>query len=207
MCLNMYKAFIKRLLDLLFACIILIIFLPVIIIITFVLAINNNGSPFFVQERPGKNEKIFKLIKFQTMNNKRDSNGNILPDGERITKIGKIIRKLSIDELPQLINVLKGDMSLVGPRPLLIEYLTLYNEKQKQRHKVKPGITGWAQVNGRNAIYWEEKLNLDVLYVNNISFFLDLKILFLTMIKVFKAEGINSNISATMEKFTGTKNN
>ncbi len=194
----MYKAFIKRLLDLLFACIILIIFLPVIIIITFVLTINNNGSPFFVQERPGKNEKIFKLIKFQTMNNKRDSNGNILPDGERITKIGKIIRKLSIDELPQLINVLKGDMSLVGPRPLLIEYLTLYNEKQKQRHKVKPGITGWAQVNGRNAIYWEEKLNLDVLYVNNISFFLDLKILFLTMIKVIKTEGINYNISSTM---------
>jgi lipopolysaccharide/colanic/teichoic acid biosynthesis glycosyltransferase len=161
------------------------------------------NNPFFIQERPGKNEKIFKLIKFKTMNDKTDENGKLLPDKERLTKIGKIIRSLSLDELPQLINVLKGNMSLVGPRPLLIKYLPLYNERQRKRHNVKPGITGWAQVNGRNNISWEEKFELDVEYVENVCFLFDMKILWMTILKVIKREGINSISTATMYPFTG----
>lgn len=166
----------------------------------------NNGKPFFIQPRPGKNEKIFKLIKFKTMNDKRDKLGYLLPDEKRLTVVGKFVRKTSLDEIPQLINVIKGDMSLVGPRPLLVEYLPLYNEEQKRRHEVKPGITGWAQVNGRNAISWEEKFKYDVWYVDHLSFILDLKILLLTIKKVFKREGISSTNAATMERFTGSKN-
>ncbi len=163
----------------------------------------NKGEIFFVQNRPGLNEKIFRIYKFQTMTNKRDSNGNLLPDNERITVLGRMLRNTSLDELPQLLNVVKGDISLVGPRPLLEEYLPLYNVNQKRRHEVKPGITGWAQVNGRNAISWQKKIDFDVWYVQNMSFILDIKILFLTMKKVFLSEGISSGSSATMEKFTG----
>lgn len=163
----------------------------------------NDGKPFFFQSRPGKGGKIFKIIKFKTMNDRKDSNGDLLPDSKRLTKIGALVRKTSLDELPQLLNVLIGDMSLVGPRPLLIEYLPLYNFEQGRRHNVRPGITGWAQVNGRNAISWNEKFNLDVWYVDNLSFNLDLKILLLTFKKVFKSEGINASANVTMEKFTG----
>jgi len=168
------------------------------------LSIANKGAgAFFFQERPGKGEKIFRVIKFKTMNDKCDALGNLLPDNQRLTRIGRLVRKLSLDEIPQLINVLKGDMSLVGPRPLLIEYLSLYNKFQKRRHEVKPGITGWAQVNGRNAISWDNKFKYDVWYVDNISFILDLKIFLMTIKKVFKREGINSQNSVTMEKFLG----
>ena len=164
------------------------------------------GNPFFTQERPGKDGKIFKLIKFRTMTNKKDADGNLLPDDKRLVGIGKFIRSTSLDELPQLFNVLKGDMSFVGPRPLLEEYLPLYNEKQKRRHDVKPGITGWAQENGRNAISWEQKFDYDVWYVDNQSFWLDIKILWLTFLKVVKRSDISSSTSSTMEKFTGSKN-
>ena len=176
---------------------------PLILLITISITINNLGNPFFIQKRPGKSEKIFKLIKFKTMNDKKGKDGKLLPDAQRLTKIGGFLRKTSLDELPQLINVLKGDMSLVGPRPLLIEYLPLYNDEQKRRHLVKPGITGWAQVNGRNAITWEDKFKLDVWYVDNQSLWLDLKILFFTIKKVFKSEGISQKGEATMEAFIG----
>ena len=176
---------------------------PLILLITISITINNLGNPFFIQKRPGKSEKIFKLIKFKTMNDKKGKDGKLLPDAQRLTKIGGFLRKTSLDELPQLINVLKGDMSLVGPRPLLIEYLPLYNDEQKRRHLVKPGITGWAQVNGRNAITWEDKFKLDVWYVDNQSLWLDLKILFFTIKKVFKSEGISQKGEATMEWFRG----
>ncbi len=156
-----------------------------------------------MQERPGKDEKIFKIIKFKSMNDKRGSDGKLLPDGERITKVGQFVRKTSLDEIPQLINVLKGDMSLIGPRPLLVSYLPLYSEEQKKRHLIKPGITGWAQVNGRNSIPWKEKFELDVWYVNHVSFILDVKIIWLTVLKVVKRDGISSSTSATMEFFTG----
>ena len=199
----MYKEYIKRLIDFLLSVIGLIIVSPIIIVFAILLAIVNKGNPFFLQKRPGINEKIFDIIKFKTMNDAKDEEGNLLSDTERLTKIGKFVRKTSIDELLQLINVLKGDMSLIGPRPLLQEYLSLYNEEQKKRHEVKPGITGWAQVNGRNAISWNEKFKYDILYVNNISFYFDLKILFLTIKKVFKSEGISSENSVTMEKFKG----
>jgi len=161
------------------------------------------SNPFFVQKRPGKGGNLFKVIKFKTMNENKDLNGNLLPDAERLTVVGKFIRKTSLDELPQLINVLKGDMSLVGPRPLLIQYLSLYNKEQARRHEVKPGITGWAQVNGRNAISWQQKFEYDVWYVDNMSFALDMKILFLTFKKVFKREGINQEGQATAEPFNG----
>jgi lipopolysaccharide/colanic/teichoic acid biosynthesis glycosyltransferase len=170
-----------------------------------VLIFSNRGNPFFIQIRPGKNEKHFRLIKFKTMTDERDDNGELLPDQERLTKTGKFIRKTSLDELPQLFNVVKGDMSFVGPRPLLVEYLPLYNEEQRKRHLVKPGITGWAQVNGRNAISWPDKFKLDVWYVENQSFWLDLKILWMTFIKVLKAEGISGRDSVTMEKFKGNE--
>jgi lipopolysaccharide/colanic/teichoic acid biosynthesis glycosyltransferase len=163
----------------------------------------NRDNPFFVQQRPGKDGKIFKIIKFKTMNDRRDSSGKLLPDAERLTSIGKIVRKTSLDEVPQLINVLKGDMSLVGPRPLLPEYLKLYTLHQKKRHFVKPGITGWAQVNGRNAISWNKKFDLDVWYVENLSFILDLKIIWMTFLKVIKSEGVNTVNMATTEPFNG----
>lgn len=180
-----------------------LILCPLFFLVLIVLLIVNRGSPFFFQSRPGKNEKIIKVVKFKTMNDKRGKDGNLLPDSKRLTAAGKFIRKTSLDEIPQLLNVIKGDMSLIGPRPLLVEYLPLYNDIQKRRHEVKPGITGWAQINGRNAISWEQKFEYDVWYVNHISFILDLKILFLTVLKVFKSEGINSVTAATMEKFVG----
>ncbi len=170
------------------------------------LAIANQGKPFFFQRRPGKNGKIFSIIKFKTMNDKKDAEGKLLPDGERLTKIGIFVRKTSLDEIPQLINVVKGDMSLIGPRPLLVQYLTIYNTHQKRRHEVKPGITGWAQVNGRNAISWKQKFDFDVWYVDHISFLLDLKIIFMTIKKVFIREGINQQGEATMEFFTNNEN-
>lgn len=199
----MYKHFFKRIIDILISTIALIILLPFIIIIIFTLYFINNKNVFFFQKRPGHKEKLFTIIKFKTMNDKKDIHGNLLPDSERLTTIGAFIRNISLDEILQLINVLKGDMSLIGPRPLLPEYLPLYNEFQKRRHAVKPGITGWAQVNGRNAISWQKKFELDVFYVDNISFLLDLKILFLTIKKVFVREGISSDSSVTMEKFKG----
>jgi undecaprenyl phosphate N,N'-diacetylbacillosamine 1-phosphate transferase len=201
----LYKHFIKPLADHLFAFVLLLLASPVFLIVIILLIIFNSGSVWFIQARPGYKERIFKVIKFKTMNDARDAEGNLLPDDARLTGIGKFIRKTSLDELPQLINVLKGDMSFVGPRPLLVEYLSLYNEHQKRRHDVKPGITGWAQVNGRNTVEWQDRFDLDVWYVERQSFLLDLKILFLTLIKVFKAEGINSTTSATMEKFSGNK--
>ena len=199
----MYKTLFKPLLDFLAALIGLLILFPIFIIIYIVLIINNSGSAFFFQDRPGKNGKIFKVIKFKTMNDKKDKQGNLLSDEIRLTPLGKFIRKTSLDEIPQLINVLKGEMSLIGPRPLLPEYLPLYSEEQKKRHNVKPGITGWAQVNGRNAISWQKKFEYDVWYVNNINFFLDVKILFKTVKKVFKSEGINGIGQVTTTKFTG----
>jgi len=199
----MYKNFFKRLLGFVAAFFGLLILSPILLLLTLLLFIANGGKPFFTQARPGKDEKIFKVVKFKTMNDKRDAAGNFLPDGQRLTGIGKIVRQTSLDELPQLFNVLKGDMSLVGPRPLLIEYLPLYNQTQKRRHEVKPGITGWAQVNGRNTISWEQKFAYDVWYVDNISFSLDVKIMLMTIKKVFKSEGISQQGQATMEAFKG----
>lgn len=199
----MYKTLIKPFLDFLAALIGLLLLSPIFIIVTFLLILANNGKPFFFQKRPGKNERIFSIIKFKTMNDKKDAQGNLLLDAQRLTKIGKFVRKTSLDEIPQLINVLKGDMSLVGPRPLLPEYLPLYDEVQKRRHEVRPGITGLAQVNGRNAISWEEKFKYDVWYVDNMSFWLDMKILFLTVKKVFKREGITAENSVSAEAFKG----
>lgn len=201
----MYKFFFKPIIDFSISTIIFIILLPVFFIFTILLLFANSGKPFFVQQRVGKNDKIFKLLKFKTMNDKKDQDGKLLSDEKRLTTVGKFIRKSSIDELPQLVNVIKGDMSLIGPRPLLVEYLKHYNKTQKRRHEIKPGITGWAQVNGRNTISWEKKFEFDVWYVDNISFLLDFKIIFLTIKKVFKSEGISSDTSVTMEKFEGTK--
>ncbi len=184
---------------------VLILSSPVTLLTTIVLFFLNGGSPFFFQVRPGKDERLFKIIKFKTMNDKTDSEGNLLPDADRLTWYGGIVRKLSIDELPQMINVLKGDMSLIGPRPLLVEYLELYDNVQKRRHEVRPGISGWAQVNGRNTLSWESKIEHDVWYVDHLSFGLDLKILFLTVKKVVISEGISGENSVTMEKFKGTK--
>ncbi|ADX67662.1 MULTISPECIES: sugar transferase [Weeksella] len=200
----MYKNFIKRILDILVALVGLLILSPIFIIVTIGLYFANQGKPFFFQERPGLNEKIFKIIKFKTMNDKTDEQGKLLPDADRLTPIGAFVRKTSLDEIPQLINVLKGDMSLIGPRPLRTYYLPLYNEEQKRRHEVRPGITGWAQVNGRNAISWTKKFELDVFYVNNISFALDLKIFFLTIKKVLVREGIAKEGEVTTVPFDGT---
>lgn len=199
----MYKIFFKPVLDFLLAFIGFIFLSPIFSIVLIILLINNQGFPFFYQKRPGKNGKIFKVIKFRTMTNKKDRVGNLLPDEQRLTQIGKSIRKTSLDELPQLINVLKGDMSIIGPRPLLPEYLAIYNEHQSKRHNVKPGITGWAQVNGRNAISWTKKFEYDVWYVENISVLLDIKILLKTVVKVIKSEGINAENAVTTQKFTG----
>jgi undecaprenyl phosphate N,N'-diacetylbacillosamine 1-phosphate transferase len=200
----MYKHFFKRFFDIVIASVGLIVLSPLFLILWIWLSIANKGAgAFFLQERPGKDEKIFKVIKFKTMNDRRDENGNLLPDSERLTTIGRWIRSLSLDEIPQLINVLKGDMSLVGPRPLLMQYLPLYDEAQRRRHEVRPGITGWAQVNGRNAISWQEKFEHDVWYVDHLSLSLDIKILLKTIEKVFKREGINSGTHVTMEEFNG----
>jgi lipopolysaccharide/colanic/teichoic acid biosynthesis glycosyltransferase len=200
----MYRNFFKQVIDVTISLLVFILLLPVFLIVTILLAIANNGKPFFFQRRPGKNERIFKVIKFKTMNDRRDKNGELLPDADRLTAVGKFVRKTSLDEIPQLLNVIKGDMSLVGPRPLLVDYLPLYNAEQKRRHNVRPGITGWAQVNGRNAISWEKKFQYDVWYVDNISLLLDIKICWMTVQKVIKTEGISSATSATMERFTGS---
>ena len=201
----MYQKILKPLLDFALALLALLVLSPLLLMVAILLGIANRGIPFFIQSRPGKNEKLFNIIKFKTMNDKKDASGNLVSDAERLTGIGKIIRKTSIDEIPQLINVVKGDMSLIGPRPLLPEYLTLYNAEQKKRHLVKPGITGWAQVNGRNAISWEQKLTYDVWYVENYSFLIDLKIVFLTIQKVLTSKDIAADGSATIGRFKGTK--
>ncbi|WP_460220777.1 sugar transferase [Psychroserpens sp. MEBiC05023] len=201
----MYKHIIKRLIDFIAASLGFLILFPIFAITWFVLMIKNNGKAFFYQERPGKDERIFKIIKFKTMNDKTDDNGHLLPPSERLTKAGIFVRKYSLDEIPQLLNVIKGDMSLIGPRPLLIRYLPRYNDFQKQRHLIKPGITGWAQVNGRNAISWEQKFEYDVWYVKNLSFLLDLKILFLTLYKVIKKDGIYSVDNDIVPDFMGTE--
>ncbi|WP_162425991.1 sugar transferase [Pontibacter pudoricolor] len=200
----MYKNQLKRFIDFILATTAFIIALPIFAIVTLCLIIANHGKPFFLQPRPGKNGLIFRVIKFKTMNDQKDAQGNLLPDDKRLTAIGNFVRKTSLDEIPQLLNVIKGDMSLIGPRPLLVEYLPLYNKVQSRRHEVRPGITGWAQVNGRNAISWEEKFKYDVWYVDNISFLLDLKIIFLTIQKVFKSEGISADGNVTMPKFQGS---
>jgi len=199
-----YKDFLKRIIDICLSIVGLIILSPVIVILIIILFFANDGKPFFIQKRPGKNGQIIKTIKFKTMADKCDSMGRMLPDVRRLTRIGRIIRKMSLDETPQLINVLKGDMSIIGPRPLLLDYLELYSEFQNRRHEVKPGITGWAQINGRNAISWEEKFKYDVWYVDNVSFWLDIKILFLTFVKVIKRENIFSSNTSTMEMFLGS---
>lgn len=200
----MYIKIIKPAADFIFALVGLLLLSPLLLALTLILFFSNKGAPFFYQERPGKDAKIFVLIKFKTMNDRRDTSGRLLPDVERITPVGAFIRKNSLDELLQLINVLKGDMSLVGPRPLLTSYLPLYSREQARRHEVKPGITGWAQVNGRNAISWEEKFALDVWYVDHVGFWADLKILMKTFIKVFQREGIAASDSQTMPTFKGT---
>ena len=199
----MYRNLIKPFCDRLTAITAFLILSPVFVVVMIFLALVNDGKPFFTQRRPGKNGNIFKIIKFKTMNDKKDASGNLLADEIRLTSLGKFIRKTSLDELPQLLNVIKGDMSLVGPRPLLPEYLSLYTPEQARRHDVKPGITGWAQVNGRNAISWEEKFKLDVWYIGKQSFFLDTKILLLTVKKVFVSEGINAVGQVTTTTFKG----
>ncbi|MDB4162141.1 sugar transferase [Bacteroidia bacterium] len=201
----MYKHFVKKIMDGCIALVAFIVLLPLFFLTICVLFVVNRGSVFFTQLRPGLNGEIFRLIKFKTMNDRRNSNGELLPDAIRLTTTGAWVRKLSLDELPQLINVLKGDMALIGPRPLLIEYLPLYNIEQARRHNVRPGITGWAQVNGRNSISWEEKFKLDIWYVDNVTVLLDIKIIFNTIMKVFRREGISSNSSVSMEKFRGSK--
>ena len=201
----MYKIFFKPLLDFVLSFLGLIISSPIFLIVFIALLLANKGKVFFLQKRPGKNEEIFKIIKFRTMNEKKDAHGNLLPDEERLTSIGKLVRKTSLDEIPQLINVLLGNMSLIGPRPLLPEYLPLYNDFQKKRHLIKPGITGWAQINGRNAVEWEKKFMFDVWYVENMSFLLDLQIMFLTLKKVLKLEGVNREGEATNIAFKGNE--
>ncbi|MDB5255493.1 MAG: lipid carrier--UDP-N-acetylgalactosaminyltransferase [Chitinophagaceae bacterium] len=201
----MYRKVFKRLIDLMLAGTAFVIAFPVFLFIAIVFYFLNDGKPFFFQVRPGKQSKLFTVIKFKTMNDRRGADGELLSDAIRLTTFGRWVRKTSLDEIPQLLNVIKGDMSLIGPRPLLVEYLPLYNSTQARRHEVRPGITGWAQVNGRNAISWDRKFELDVWYVEHLSWLLDLKIVFLTVFKVFKSEGITSNTSVTMEKFTGSK--
>lgn len=200
----MYAKYFKRIIDFCLSLIGLIVLSPLLIILIVLGAIFMRGNPFFAQERPGKDEKIFKLIKFRTMDNRKDKDGNLLPDEVRLNKYGKFLRSTSLDELPELINIIKGDMAIVGPRPLLLQYLPLYNETQKRRHEVLPGLTGWAQVNGRNSISWTERFSLDIEYVDNISFVKDVKILLLTVKSVFLHEGISSATSDTMEDFDGT---
>ena len=199
----MYRKVVKPIFDRFTAFVLLLALSPIFILVFFVLFIQNSGKPFFFQERPGFKHSAFKIIKFRTMNDKKDAKGNLLPDVERITRVGKFMRKSSLDELPQLINVLKGDMSIVGPRPLLFKYVPLYSEEQDRRHDVKPGITGLAQINGRNSISWTEKFKFDIDYVDNLSFALDLKILWLTIEKVIKSEGVNQSEARPMQPFNG----
>jgi lipopolysaccharide/colanic/teichoic acid biosynthesis glycosyltransferase len=201
----MYNHFFKRLIDIIVSLFGFILLSPMFLLVMIGLFFANNGKPFFLQIRPGKDEKLFRIIKFKTMNDKKDNNGNLLSDSERLTSIGSFVRKTSLDEIPQLLNVLKGDMSLIGPRPLLVEYLALYNEEQKKRHNLRPGITGWAQVNGRNAISWQQKFEYDVWYIKNCKFAIDLKILFLTFKKVLKSEGIYDANFQTVEPFKGNE--
>lgn len=202
----MYKLFFKRFFDFILSLIAIIMLSPVCLIVIVLVRIKLGSPVFFTQKRPGKDEKIFKMYKFRTMTNEVDENGNLLPDDKRLTKFGKLLRSTSLDELPELFNILKGDMSIVGPRPLLVRYLPLYNEYQKHRHDARPGFTGWAQCNGRNSISWEEKFDLDVYYVNHITFLLDVKIIFKTVKTVLCREGISSEASATMEEFRGSQN-
>lgn len=201
----MYKHFFKRFFDFWIALIVLICISPILLVVTIWLHFANKGAgAFFFQERPGKDGKIIKVIKFKSMTDERDAEGNLLPDADRLTKVGSFVRSTSIDELPQLINVLKGDMALIGPRPLLVQYLPLYSNEQARRHEVRPGISGWAQCHGRNQISWTEKFKLDVWYVDHLSFMTDLKVIFLTIKKVLFREDINSDNDATMEDFNGT---
>ncbi|THU34095.1 sugar transferase [Niastella caeni] len=200
---QLYRNYLKRFFDFTVSLVAFCLLLPLFIVVTALLFFANQGSPFFVQPRPGKNGRIFRLVKFKTMNDKKDAAGKLLSDAERLTGIGKFIRKTSLDEIPQLINVIKGEMSLIGPRPLLEEYLPLYSARQKRRHEVRPGITGWAQINGRNAIGWKEKFELDVWYVDHLSFRLDCKIILFTILKVVKSEGVSQQGHVTMTKFDG----
>lgn len=200
----MYKVFFKRLIDLFFAFAVLICLSPLLLVVTVWLHFANHGAgAFFFQERPGKDGRIFKIVKFKTMTDERDENGNLLPDEARLTKVGRFVRSTSIDELPQILNVLKGDMSLIGPRPLLVQYLPLYSPEQARRHEVRPGISGWAQCHGRNAISWTEKFKLDVWYVDHLSFWTDVKVVWITLMKVLKRSDINEAGHATMEAFNG----
>lgn len=200
-----YERFFKRIFDFCGSLILIVLFLPILFVLVVLVVLTMGRPVFFIQKRPGRNEKVFKIYKLRTMNDRKNEDGSLQADNYRLTPIGKFLRKYSLDELPQLFNVLKGDLSFIGPRPLLTQYLPLYSKDQKRRHNVRPGITGWAQVNGRNAISWEEKFKFDVWYVDNVSLFLDLKILILTVIKVFGSDGINSSETATMETFKGTK--
>lgn len=200
----MYRKYIKRLLDFFIALVALILLSPVLLILTVVGAVAMHGNPFFTQQRPGKNEKIFRLIKFRTMSNKRDSEGNLLPDEVRLNRYGRLLRSTSLDELPELLNILKGDMAIIGPRPLLVKYIPLYNEKQHHRHDVRPGLTGYAQVHGRNELSWEKRFDMDVWYTQHITFIGDIRIFFETFRTVFKREGIHSVNSETMDEFKGT---
>ncbi|MCO5240626.1 MAG: sugar transferase [Chitinophagaceae bacterium] len=202
----MYRSFLKRFFDFLFAIVVFMIAFPVFVIVTVLLFIVNKGEPFFFQKRPGKNEKIFSVIKFKTMTDAKDDSGRLLPDHLRITGIGNFVRRSSLDEIPQLLNVIKGEMSLIGPRPLLDLYLPLYNQRQRRRHEIRPGITGWAQVNGRNTISWEQKFEYDVWYVDHYSLLLDMKIAFLTVWNVFSRKGVNADGNVTMEVFKGSEN-
>lgn len=202
----MYARYIKRWLDFILSLFAIIVLSPILLIVAMLIRIKLGSPVIFKQERPGLHEKIFTLYKFRTMTDEKDKDGNLLPDDQRLTKFGKLLRSTSLDEIPELFNILKGDMSIVGPRPLLVKYLPLYNEHQKHRHDVRPGFTGWAQCNGRNAISWEEKFNLDIYYVKHVSFRLDLSIIFKTIKIVFLREGISSDTSVTMEEFRGTEN-
>lgn len=198
-----YTKFGKRAIDFIFASLVFILLLPIFILIAIILKSTLKSNPFFFQERPGKYGVVFNVIKFKTMTNEKDANGTLLPDHLRLTKIGNFLRSTSLDEIPQLLNVITGKMSLIGPRPLLVEYLPNYNRQQSRRHEVRPGITGWAQVNGRNLLDWQERFSLDVWYVDNISLALDIKIVWITLVKVFKKEGVSSDTYVTMEKFKG----
>ena len=199
----MYREFFKPLLDFSIGLLGFLLLLPLFILVAVFLTFANRGDPFFLQKRPGKFGRVFKIIKFKTMADTKDSSGSLLPDSQRVTKIGSIVRRASLDEIPQLLNVIKGDMSLIGPRPLLVEYLELYDEVQRRRHDVRPGITGWAQVNGRNTLNWGQKFEYDVWYVDHISLGLDCKIVLMTLVKVFNSEGVNSSKNTTMEAFKG----
>ena len=202
---GIYEKYIKRLLDLILSCIALICLSPILLIVAILVRVKLGSPVIFKQKRPGKDEKIFTLYKFRTMTDKKDENENLLPDSERLTRFGKFLRSTSLDELPELINIIKGDMSIVGPRPLLVQYLERYNKEQRRRHEVRPGLTGLAQVSGRNAISWEEKFNKDVEYIDNITFIGDVKIIFKTVINVIKKDGISSETSVTMEEFMGSE--